>query len=170
MLRFLAIVWPWPSSHGGPESYGLIVPWLTLSAAALVVPWWLAAPELRAQAMGLWPLWSATWPVAMAGVLAIVAIRLRSRGRLPAMPRVPPGDLGIALEAGLCALSRAFSRLLNAGVPALLLGLRLMARGAIRNAPGWSLRLAGSEARIATWSVTGMLVLVLAAAFALLLA
>jgi formate hydrogenlyase subunit 3/multisubunit Na+/H+ antiporter MnhD subunit len=168
MLRFLAIVWPLPSAHDGPLSLGLVVPWLALFAAGLVTPWLLAPPVLRADAVGLSPAWSASWPLALSGTLAVVALRLHSRGRLPAMPRIPPGDLGIALENGLRVLWRAISRLPDPG--GITEGSRSIARAFTRRTVGWRHQLAVGEARIGGWSVTGILVLVLAATLVLLLA
>jgi hypothetical protein len=86
------------------------------------------------------------------------------------MPAVPAGDLGIALERGLGRLGRALGRLASETLPRGRESLRGVAGNVIRSAPRWSERFGHGEARITAWSMTGMLVLLLAASFAWLLA
>jgi hypothetical protein len=114
--------------------------------------------------------WGAAWPLALAAVIAVMAVRLRRAGRLPAMPGVPPGDLGIPLERGAAALSRSLVRFANESLPRALGILAGVAGAVIGSGPGWSVRLGHVEARITAWSVTGALVLLLAAVFAWLMA
>jgi hypothetical protein len=170
MLRFLWIAWPRSRSANEPLPPGLAAPWLALAAAWLTVPWVLALPELRASAAGWHAAWDASWPLLLAGAIAITALRLRRAGRVPEMPRVPAGDLGISLERGLLALGHALGRFSRHDIPRLRDALKGAAGTVIRTGPEWSDRLGHGEARIAAWSMTGMLVLLLAVTFAWLLA
>jgi hydrogenase-4 component B len=171
MLRFLWIAWPRASARADAAvPLALLAPWLALFAAWLSVPWVLAGPALRAEAAG-WPAaWSASWPLASAVAITVMAVRLHRAGRLPALPGVPPGDLGIALERGVTALLRALGRFANERLPRVLGLLAGIAGVAIDSGLGWSGRLGHAEARIAAWSVTGALLLLLAATFAWLMA
>jgi len=170
MLRFLWIAWPRASGRAAAVPFALLAPWLALVVAGLSVPWVLAGPALRAEAAGLTAAWGAAWPLALAAVIAVMAVRLRRAGRLPAMPGVPPGDLGIPLERGAAALSRSLVRFANESLPRALGILAGVAGAVIGSGPGWSVRLGHVEARITAWSVTGALVLLLAAVFAWLMA
>jgi hydrogenase-4 component B len=170
LLRFLWIAWPRASGRAAAVPLVLLAPWLALLAAWLTVPWVLADPPLRGEAAGLSAAWSAAWPLALAGAIAVVAVHLHRAGRLPAMPGVPPGDLGIPLERGVTALARALGRCGNERLPRLRGSMAGIAGAVIGTGPGWSVRLGHVEARIAAWSVTGVLLLVLAAAFAWLMA
>ena len=170
LLRFLWIAWPRASARAAAVPLALLAPWLALLAAWLTVPWVLADPALRGEAAGLSAAWSASWPLALAGAIALVAVRLRRAGRLPAMPGVPPGDLGIPLERGATALLRVLGRFANELLPRWRRFLAGIGGAVIGSGPGWSDRLGHVEARIAAWSVTGALLLLLGAAFAWLMA
>jgi hydrogenase-4 component B len=169
MLRFLWLVWPRPAADAARLPAGLAAPWLALAAGWLVVPWMLAEPALRAEAIR-WPAaWNSGWPLALAGAIAGVLLLMRLAGRGPAMPRVPPGDLGIPLERGLGAVARALARFSRDAVPQAVDTFRAGAVAALRAGPGLSALFGQGEARIGAWSITGVLLLLLAASFAWLL-
>jgi formate hydrogenlyase subunit 3/multisubunit Na+/H+ antiporter MnhD subunit len=170
MLRFLRIAWPCSTAKAEPLPGAMLVPWLALFVAWLAAPWLLAAPALRADAAGPGAAWNASWPILLAGVIAIAALRLRGRGRVAAMPRIPAGDLGIPLERGVLMLGRALARLSNEDIPRALAGLGGIMGMLIRGRLVWSDRFGQGETRIAAWSVTGLLLLLLAVSFAWLLA
>lgn len=170
MLRFLWIAWPRPAARASSPSLLVSVSWLALLAAWLTVPWVLATHALRVEAAGLAAAWSASWPVALATAIVATALGLDRAGRLPAMPAVPAGDLGIALERTLRRLGRALGRLASETLPRGRENLRGLAGSVVRSAPRWSERFGHGEARISAWSMTGMFVLLLAVSFAWLLA
>jgi formate hydrogenlyase subunit 3/multisubunit Na+/H+ antiporter MnhD subunit len=170
MLRFLSIAWPRMGGDGARVSPLLLMPWLALLLAWLAGPWLLAGPALRAEAAGLGAAWSATWPVALAALVTVVAVRLRRAGRLPAMPAVPPGDLGIPLERGVVAIGRLLGRACNDGIPRAVDTLRGTAQEVIERGPAWSARFGHGELRLARWSATGLLLVLLAATLVWLLA
>ena len=73
--------------------------WLALAAAALIAPWaiYLALPlGSAAQALAPSELWKTLWPVALGVALAFALPRAR-------LPRVPGGDVGVALDPALRA-------------------------------------------------------------------
>jgi len=165
MVRFLWIAWPRPSGGSERLPASLLAPWLALFGASLVVPWVLAAPPLRAAAADLHSAWGGLWPVLLAGAIAFAAVGLRRAGRLPALPLVPPGDLGIPLERGLVDAGQALGRFLDQGLPRALDAFRGTFATVIRTGPGWSERLGRGEARVAAWSMTAALLLLVAAVF-----
>jgi formate hydrogenlyase subunit 3/multisubunit Na+/H+ antiporter MnhD subunit len=169
MLRFLGLAWP--VSSGKPERthVGLLAPWLAICASWLIVPWVLAAPALRLEALAITAAWSGAWPLALAGAVTWAVFRGIRSGRLPAIPSVPPGDLGIPLERALLELGRTTRELLDERLPRALDGAKIMARMAAQGAVEWSEGLGQGEARIAAWSVTGAMVVLLALSFAWLL-
>ena len=170
MVRFLWIAWP--RSRAGAESLPLIMlaPWLALLAGWLTMPWWLAAPSLRVEAAGLSAAWSASWPIALAGATTFGALRLRRSGRLPAFPQIPAGDLGITLERGMFALAHGVGRLFREDIPRIRDTLAGLASGVTRSVPRWADRLGHGEARLAAWSVTGLMAVMLTVAIAWLAA
>jgi formate hydrogenlyase subunit 3/multisubunit Na+/H+ antiporter MnhD subunit len=170
MLRFLWIAWPRPAARVSSPALAVSVAWFALLAAWLVVPWVLATHALRAEAAGLAAAWGASWPVVLAGAIAITTLGLHRAGRLPAMPPVPAGDLGISLERALGRAGRTLGRLASETLPRGREGFRGVAGSVIRSAPRWSEWFGHGEARITAWSMTGMLVLLLAVSFAWLLA
>jgi hydrogenase-4 component B len=170
MLRFLWIAWPRPDRNAARLPVSLLAPWLALLLVALAAPWVLATPALRSAAVSLPAAWSASWPLALAAVIALIVVRLNNAGRLPPLPAVPPGDLGIPLERGAIAVSRALRRLAVDALPRAIDLFRGLAGGAIRSGPAWAGWLGHGEARIAAWSVTSLLLLLLAATFAWLMA
>lgn len=73
----------------------LIVSWLAMAVASVAAPWalYLAIPiRTPTTALASTALWSGLWPVLAGGVLAVVLNRLGRK-----LPRIAPGDLGIAL-------------------------------------------------------------------------
>ena len=77
---------------------GLVWPWLATAAVSLVVPWTLfltvpagTLPDPLAAAV----LWKALWPVLLGGLLAIALWRWERW-----LPRVPEGDVVVALDSG----------------------------------------------------------------------
>ena len=169
MLRFLWIAWPRGSTDAGSFPVAIFAPWLAIFVAWLTVPWWLAEPALRHKAVGLPASWDAAWPVALAAALAIVALRLHHSGRLAWMPLLPAGDLGIPLERKLLALGHVLGRACNQRLPRARESLRERRAGWIHSGPAWAERLSRGETHISSWSMTGLLVLVLAVSFAWLL-
>lgn len=167
MLRFLWLVWPRGEPGAEPAPVALLAPWLLLALAWLAAPWLLAAPELRSEATGLHAGLNAAWPLALAGLLAFAAVRLRRH--LPGLPRVPAGDIGIPLERGLVAAGRGLHRSLVEGLPAAVRAWRRPVGMAVRSAPWWSDTLGHGEARLAAWSATALFVALLAVCGALLL-
>lgn len=167
MLRFLWIAWPRGDAGAEQAPVGLLAPWLLLAIAWLVAPWVLAAPTLRSEVIGLHAGLNATGPLALAGLLAFTAVRLRRR--LPRLPSVPAGDIGIPLERGLVAAGRGLHRFLVESLPAAVRACRRPVGMAVRSAPWWSDTLGRGEARIAAWSATALFVALLAVCGALLL-
>ncbi len=168
MLRFLWLAWPRGDAGAEPSPAGLLSPWLLLVLASLVAPWLLATPALRAEAAGLHAAGTAAWPLLLAGLLTVTAVHFRAR--LPGLPRIPAGDIGIPLERGVLAVGRGLGRFLTERLPRVVGARGRPVKFAIRSAPWWSDTLGHGEARIAAWSVTGLLVVLAAVAFALLLA
>lgn len=112
---------------------GLVWPWLATATVSLVVPWTLflavpggTLPDPLAPAA----LWKALWPVLLGGMLAIALGRWLRR-----LPRIPEGDVVVALDGGVRlavawgkALERADSALRQwpaAGVALLILTIAL---------------------------------------------
>src|SRR5690606_19547750 len=97
LLRFLCVL----ASRVDPDTDarsrpGVTFPWLFTIAAALVLPWALCAThsgQAVADALSPGNLWSALWPLVVAGLIAAIAWRARMR-----TPRVPPGDLLAAVS------------------------------------------------------------------------
>jgi NADH:ubiquinone oxidoreductase subunit 5 (subunit L)/multisubunit Na+/H+ antiporter MnhA subunit len=92
MARFL-----WQLRHRAKAASrpraALLVPWLLALLAALFAPWLL--PVQGGALLAPAALWSATWPLLVAGLLALWASR-----RFHALPlAVPPGDILVPLEA-----------------------------------------------------------------------
>ena len=78
---------------GAPN--GLLLPWLSMAAAALLLPWLLYAPAGlgdASSALGAAALWQALWPVALGAAIAFAL-----RGRADALPAIPEGDIAATL-------------------------------------------------------------------------
>ncbi|MDM0105440.1 proton-conducting transporter membrane subunit [Variovorax sp. J22R24] len=84
-----------------------IVSWLAMAVVSVALPWafYLAIPgDVRPDALAPAALWSALWPVLIGAALAVVLDRV---GRH--LPRIPAGDLGVALGhlQGACGATAA---------------------------------------------------------------
>jgi len=102
--------------------------WLIMATASLTIPWalYLSAPiGTLSNALAPAALWSALWPVLVGTGLAITFERFSGR-----LPRVPAGDIGVALialteagidTAGLLQRADAFLRRWSVSCIALLL-------------------------------------------------
>jgi formate hydrogenlyase subunit 3/multisubunit Na+/H+ antiporter MnhD subunit len=78
---------------------GLVWPWLATAAVSLVVPWtlYLAVPSgTLADPLAPEVLWKALWPVLLGAALAIALWRWTRW-----LPRVPEGDIVVALDGGV---------------------------------------------------------------------
>jgi formate hydrogenlyase subunit 3/multisubunit Na+/H+ antiporter MnhD subunit len=170
MLRFLALAWPTATAGAPAAGPKLVAPWLLLLAASIAAPWLIADGVLRGEAVSLPAMLSASWPLAVAGLVTAGALALHRAGRAPALPVVPAGDLGIPLERGAIAIGRRLGELAEAGLPGALARFGLAAMAAARSGPTWAVRIGHGEERISAWCVTGLMVVLLATLFALLLA
>lgn len=118
---------------GAVASLGLLFPWAVIAAASIAVPWgmYLSVPSGTLEnPLALKVLWPALLPV-LAGAAAAFALD-RWGGRLP---RVPEGDIAVAIDA------------------------------AVRAAPGWGGRLERVDGALRQWPAASLALLVLAIAF-----
>lgn len=79
-------------------------PWLTCAVAAVAVPWALfpaVGSGASLQALAAEALWSSLWPMLVGGVIAFGLWRWEDR-----LPRVPPGDIVVAVEPAVHAALR----------------------------------------------------------------
>lgn len=169
MLRFLWLAWPRASAEPEVGAVALVVPWLLLIAGWMAGPALLADAYLWHKAMGLAYAREAALLLALAGLLAVAAAWLRRRDRLPAWPAVPPGDLGIPLERLGAGARHRLAAFCTARLPRELGRLRAFGMALADRRAGLALLAGAAEARIAAWSVTGLLVLLIAGAVAWLL-
>lgn len=172
MLRFVVLARPVVVRGAERVPPGLLAPWLMLFAASLAVPWTLAEPALRAAAVSPTALWTASWPVVLATAIATVLVAAARTGRLsalPAMPAIPPGDLGVGLERGAIVLGRMLARVAAEGATQLRARSSEAADTAATILPRVSARAAAAEECAAAWSVTGAFLLLLAVAAAWLM-
>lgn len=94
---------------GARAPFALVLSWLALALASVALPWALClALPLGALPQALSPaaLWAALWPVLIG---AAIALGLDSLGR--ALPRIPAGDIGVALgrlDGVVAAAARGF--------------------------------------------------------------
>jgi hypothetical protein len=111
----------------------------------------------------------AAWPVALAGLLALVVRRLPRARRITARLSVPPGDLGIPLERVVAGMFASAGRLLRVGLRQRL--CQLWRRFGVLEAalPAAAGRAGQVEAMLATWVCTSLLLFVAALAAAWLL-
>ena len=170
MLRFLWIAWPRASRDAPRVPLALLVPWLVLLLAWLLGPWGLADQTVRVRAVLPAALWDAAWPAVLALALATVAVRLHRAGRVPGLPGIPAGDLGIPLERGVLSLGRIAAWVCHEQLPRLQEFAGLVTDRVVRSGPAWSLRLTNAEIRIRLWSRTGVFLVALALALAWMLA
>jgi multicomponent Na+:H+ antiporter subunit A len=124
---------------GATAPAGLIVPWVLVAVASIAVPWgmYLSVPSgTLSNPLAPKALWAALWPM-LAGVL-VFALTRWGRGRLP---RIPQGDIAVAIDA------------------------------AVRAAPGWGEWLERVDGFLRQWPVAGfsllaLIIMFLAAMFA----
>jgi formate hydrogenlyase subunit 3/multisubunit Na+/H+ antiporter MnhD subunit len=79
---------------------GLLRPWLAMAVASIVLPWvlYLALPlGTLGEAFAPKTLWAAVLPVAVGALLAFGL----ARGADRLLPRIPEGDVAIAIDAGV---------------------------------------------------------------------
>jgi formate hydrogenlyase subunit 3/multisubunit Na+/H+ antiporter MnhD subunit len=170
MARFLWVVWPAVSARAAPLGVLPGAPWIALFIACWTAPWLVAAPALRGYAFGPAAAWTAAWPLLLALGLAYGALRLHRAGRLPGLPRVPPGDLGIPLERAVLRCGAWLGRFANEGLPHALEGLRALPERASRSGSAWSGRLNAFDLKLRGWFTTSVLLLLLGTVFAWLMA
>ena len=167
LLRFLWLAWPRATGgHGSPPAR-LLAGWAVLLATALVLPWWLAAAGTRADALGPAAALEAAWPLLAAALLALGMLQLPPLRRLASGIEFPPGDLGMGLEHGLRNLGRRLGGGLaharrHGGADRQLGRLATLS-------PAAANMLGRVEGRLGAWSVTGLLLLVVAISAAWLL-
>jgi formate hydrogenlyase subunit 3/multisubunit Na+/H+ antiporter MnhD subunit len=168
MLRFLTLAWP-TATAGAKARPGSFAPWLLLLAASLAAPWLSVDELLRAEAAGLPAILSASWPLFVSALVAVIALALRRADRVPALPLVPAGDLGIPLERAVLSIGRSLGRLAEESLPRVLARFKGMAEGATSSGPTWTGRLGHGEQWVSVWSVTALALVLLATVSALLL-
>lgn len=75
MLHFLQCVRTRPpASAEAADTRGRGV-WLTLLLLALILPWWMTEPSMRAYVTGVPGLWAALWPLVLAAGIFALAVR-----------------------------------------------------------------------------------------------
>ncbi len=163
--RFLWLCWKKPGSQAEDSPAGLVLPWALLTAAALILPWWLnpyLGLDVPVPAFSFAAWFEATWPLVAAGAILLVALRLSEK----ALPCLPPGDFIVPIErlVSMC------------GAAAKHAGLRYPARGSIDLAALSDRLLAledarelmdRAEARLSRWRVVGALFILIALGFIL---
>ena len=169
LLRFLWLAWPRADHAAAPLPLRVTAAWLLLAITALAAPWWLAAPEVRAMLLSVTDALHAAWPPAIAVATALAAWTVSRRAGRKWIPSVPPGDVGIPLERALLAVGHGLGHVLRADLPRRLAQLRAFGGILVGRALAGAGRLGRLEARLTAWSVTSLLVLVVAACIARLL-
>jgi len=89
-----------PGEPGATAPVGLLLPWALIATACIAVPWgmYLSVPGgTVANPLAPKALWAALWPM-LAGGAAVLAVDRWGRGRLP---RVPQGDIAVAIDAAV---------------------------------------------------------------------
>ena len=139
MIHFLRRLRASVSAGGGAAPAGLVLPWLCTAAASVAVAWMLYPLAVSAGASpdALSPkvLAAAIWPILAGAALATVTRRWG-----PRPPRLPAGDIVVALEAAASA------------------------------AAGWTGRLERADAILRRWPVAGTMLLGLAVLLGVLMA
>lgn len=108
LARFIFLVWPAPpeekarvtgSPHQNPPR-GLWIPWGLSLVSIIVVPWvfpWDEMQKLTADVLSWSKIWSEVWPLLVATLLVIVAVRAFRHYLWGQVVRIPPGDLLLPL-------------------------------------------------------------------------
>ena len=113
-------------------SIGLVLPWAAIALAAVLVPWgmYLSLPsDTVFNPLAPKALWAALWPVLIGAALAVASARWGNR-----LPRIPEGDIAVAIDA------------------------------LVRAAPGWGGRFERVDSVLREWPVAGVSLLVVAIA------
>jgi hypothetical protein len=166
LLRFLWVAWPRADRAAGRLPVTVTAAWLTLVAAALLAPWWLATASVRATLVSAADALHAAWPPAAAVALALAAWSAWRHLRHRALPIVPPGDVGIPLEQGVLALGHGLHRLLREWLPQRLAQARACGSTMADRVLAAGGPLGYAEARLGVWSLTALLLLLVAACLA----
>jgi hydrogenase-4 component B len=161
MLRFLQVLVRTKVEPRRTPSWGLIVPWAGVVAAAAVVPWTIygglsgQSPLATVTSSGLW---AALWPMLMAlPIAAIVALRWQH-----ALPTLPQGDIIVFAESAL--------RRIHAGMARTALLLDRLAELRPPHTPVSQDRVYALEGALRNWSVAGAAFILVAATIALSMA
>lgn len=83
--------------------WAMMLPWLLLTAAAVLLPWVLFVPigaGTLADVVAPAKLWGALWPVALGGALLLALRRAEAR-----LPRPPEGDVLLLAERGFARVA-----------------------------------------------------------------
>lgn len=109
LLRFVMLLWKEQATVAEARAEPLLVlPFMAIAVAAVALPWVLfpAFSGLeRVYAFTGSNIWSALWPLALAGALGAIALRLRVRA-----PRIPEGDIVAPLERAVEAAVAGWTR------------------------------------------------------------
>ena len=117
---------------------GLVLPWAVIAVACVAVPWglYLAVQDgIVSNPLAPKAVWAALWPVLAGAAIAFALDRWGGR-----LPRIPQGDIAVAIDA------------------------------AVRAAPGWGKRFARADWVLRQWPVAGVALAALVIAFGALFA
>lgn len=105
MLHFLAIMARTTAQQpDGAPPPGEVLPWLVVSAASLILPWWLypaLSGDLASRAWDIASLWKLLWPMLLGAVVFLVARRFEGLAG-----RVPEGDIVVLVDRQMSKLPR----------------------------------------------------------------
>jgi hypothetical protein len=79
--------------------------WSLSLAFVAVVPWWLRPPDPTPSTAGA--IAQSSWPLAVAGIVALAALSVWRYAGRPRIPVIPEGDVLLPLEQGFLMTSRA---------------------------------------------------------------
>lgn len=97
LSRFLWLAWPAPSAQTRGARCGIWVPWSVLLLAVAGASW--GVPGIEVEKLGTREsLLDSAWPVALGGLVAILAAWLSHRSRLRLPVAIPAGDLLIPVS------------------------------------------------------------------------
>ncbi|HEV7275885.1 MAG TPA: proton-conducting transporter membrane subunit [Devosiaceae bacterium] len=109
LLRFVLLLWNEHATAAGARAQPLLVlPFMAIAVAAVALPWALFpafSGHDRLYAFSGSNIWSAVWPLVLAGALGAIALRLRIRA-----PRIPEGDIVVPLERAAEAAVAGWAR------------------------------------------------------------
>lgn len=172
MARFLWVVWPRHLRFDAGPTRGLWVSWAALVVAIPLVPWFLPwegfARSARAVA-SLSAVWESVWPLFIAALLAIAALRWGKKMPYRAVGQMPAGDLIVPL---VWVLARA-----SWGCYHLRLFVQRSWKSASEGAAAFIAKhqgrfevFSGAEERLRQWIVGGLMTVILVVVLVLLLA